>query len=589
MLLGGAAVDLMSKEAAVEAILSSATRPERPLGVASANLDHIFHFGRGGRWRGVLEEDRGTDWLTLLDGHPLVTQAARLTGRQWPRLAGSDLIEDLLTGAESEQVVVGFLGGTPATHGLLRERIERDWPRLVVGGYWAPERSELTDPTRSAALADAIRSKAVQLLFVGLGKPRQELWIAEHGRATGAGALLAFGASADFIAGTADRAPARLANGGVEWLWRLAHEPRRLARRYLVEGPGAYVTLRTTSSMPPDVRDPRRHCAREARDAAAPVADGSSARVTVLIVTYNSADRIVPLLEDLTHQVGGPPARVVVVDNCSSDETRRVVREAGTAELVEAETNLGYAGAINLGLRQVAQGEAVLVLNPDLRLAVDTLSSLWRRMTAEKAGAVVPAVLDERGQLYPSLRSEPTLLRDLGDALLGSRLSARPPWLTETDFNDESYQWAHTVDWATGAALLVSPDAVAAVGDWREDFFLYSEETDYLRRLREAGFTVWFEPQALVTHAGEASGTSPELDALRAVNRVRYAELHHGAAHARAARLIVILSALVRARRAEGHRRALYFLLRRDRWRNLPSAPAPGSSPVAAGPGAGAC
>jgi GT2 family glycosyltransferase len=193
-------------------------------------------------------------------------------------------------------------------------------------------------------------------------------------------------------------------------------------------------------------------------------------------------------------------------------------------------------------------------------------------MQAERAGVVVPAVLDEDGELYPSLRFEPTLLRDLGDALLGAHLSSRPPWWTETDFNVESYQWPHRVDWATGAALLVSPSAVRAVGEWREDFFLYSEETDFCRRVRDAGLSVWFEPGARVTHVGEASGSSPELDALRAVNRVRYAELHHGPRRAIAARLVVLLSALVRAHRAPGHRRALHFLLRRRKWGTLPQA-----------------
>ena len=583
VLLGGTAVDLMAKEAAVQAILSAATRSGRPLGVASANLDHVFHFGRGGRWNGVLEEGRGTDWLTLLDGHPLVSQATRLTGRPWPRLAGSDLIEDLLSRAEAEQVVVGFLGGTPETHGRLQKRIAQDWPRLVVGGYWAPDRAQLADPRQSRALADEVRDSRVQMLFVGLGKPRQEVWIGEYGRATGAGALLAFGASADFVAGTANRAPTMLANGGVEWLWRLAHEPRRLARRYLGEGPGAYLVLRTESSVPPEVVAADRAGPSDSRAGEAPAGDSSSGRVTALIVTFNSADRIGPLLEDLERQAAAPTLRVVVIDNCSTDATRKVVREAGTAELVEAGANLGYAGAINLGLRHVAPGEAVLVLNPDLRLPPNTLSSLWRRMQAERAGAVVPAVLDEAGDLYPSLRFEPTLLRDLGDALLGSRLSTRPPWLTETDFNTESYQWAHPLDWATGAALLVSAEVASAVGDWSEDFFLYSEETDFFRRVREAGSTVWFEPEARVTHVGEASGSSPELDALRAVNRVRYAELHHGRAHAFAARLVVILSALVRTRQTEGHRRALHYLLRRDRWSSLPSGPRTAQP----GPGAG--
>lgn len=582
VLLGGTAVDLLDKEAALEVIVSSARHCHRPLGVASANLDHIFHFGVGSRWKGVLEEGRGADWLTLLDGHPLVRQAARLTGRRWPRLAGSDLIDELLSRAEVEDLVVGFLGGRPESHERLRLRIARDWPRLVVGGYWAPDRAQLTDPWFSRGLTIEIRESRVQMLFVGLGKPRQEVWIAEHARATGAGVLLAFGAAADFVSGTAIRAPRVLADGGIEWLWRLAHEPRRLARRYLGEGPGAYLVLRTESSVLPNFREDRAGRSHES-DAETPAARSPSAGVTALVVTFNSADRIGPLLQDLEGQIGSPRLRIVVIDNCSTDSTRRIVRESGTAELIEAEANLGYAGAVNLGLSHVSAGEAVLVLNPDLRLPPRTLSSLWQRMLMERAGVVVPAVEDQRGVLCPSLRFEPTLLRDFFDALLGARLSSRPPWSTESDFSAESYQWAHTVDWATGAALLVSADVVSSVGPWSEDFFLYSEETDFLRRVREAGFKVWFEPEARVTHEGEASGASPELDALRAVNRVRYAELHHGQRYAFMARLVVILSALVRAHRAEGHRRALHYLLRRETWSELPSRPRPGVFQRAAG------
>ncbi len=579
--LGGAAVDLMTRRTAIKSIVGASARSSSPLGVASANLDHIFHFGDGGRWQGILDESRGVEWMTLLDGQPLVRASARLTGRRWPRLAGSDLIEELFTEAEAQGVVVGFLGGSVESHRMLRARIASDWPQLRVGGCWAPGRRELVDATSSEALAHEIRSCQVQMLFVGLGKPRQEVWIAEHGPATGAGTLLAFGASADFVAGIARRAPRAVSDVGAEWLWRLGHEPRRLARRYLVEGPGAYVSLRAGSSVEPGGNRLTAHAPEEPIDEDPRVGGPSSQpRLNVVIVTYNSADHVLPLLRDLAAQEGAPPLRTLVVDNCSTDETRDIVADSGLAELVSSASNLGYGGAINLALRLVPPDEPVLVLNPDLRLAPDTVAIMTRRMLRERAGVVVPTIVDERGVRYPSLRFEPTLLRDLGDALFGSALAARPPWATETDFDEESYDWAHTSDWATGAALLVSAEAVAAVGSWSEEFFLYSEETDFMRRVREAGFTVWFEPLARVVHEGGASGSSPDLDALRAVNRVRYAELHHGRLYSSAARAVVALSALVRVPRSEGHRRALQYLLRRGRWSELPSAGAASTDPM---------
>jgi exopolysaccharide biosynthesis WecB/TagA/CpsF family protein len=121
---------------------------------------------------------------------------------------------------------------------------------------WAPERAELTDPEGARALADAVRAAGVDLLVVGLGKPRQEHWIQHHAAASGARVLLAFGASADFLAGEVSRAPRWVQRGSAEWLYRLCKEPHRLGRRYLLQGPPAIWRLWTGSALGPvsDVR-----------------------------------------------------------------------------------------------------------------------------------------------------------------------------------------------------------------------------------------------------------------------------------------------------------------------------------------------
>ena len=106
---------------------------------------------------------------------------------------------------------------------------------------WSPDRNELD--TDSAAIAEAIRAAGTDILVVSLGKPRQEKWVTEFGRATRARLLLPFGASVDFLAGTRRRAPDWMQRFGLEWLYRLSREPRRLARRYLIQGPPALVHL----------------------------------------------------------------------------------------------------------------------------------------------------------------------------------------------------------------------------------------------------------------------------------------------------------------------------------------------------------
>ena len=252
--LGGVRVDLVDAATAIDRIASRARAGgERPLAVASINLDHIHHFGAGTALAGDFGLRGGpvatVDWYNLVDGAPLASHARRLTGRAWPRLAGSDLIGPVLDAAERDGASIGILGGTPSTHDAARTRFAGERPSLRVSGYWAPSRSVLADAAASCALAEEIRSAGTDILLVCLGKPRQELWIDHYGALTGANVLLAFGAVVDFLAGSVDRAPQVVVDRGMEWAWRLAMEPRRLARRYLVDGPPAYLALRRESRV----------------------------------------------------------------------------------------------------------------------------------------------------------------------------------------------------------------------------------------------------------------------------------------------------------------------------------------------------
>jgi len=575
--LGGTFVDLRTLDEAVDTIVTRARAAEPvPLGVISANLDHIHHFGHQGRWHGTLEQAAGgggIQWLSLLDGAPLVNQAKRLTGRSWQRLAGSDLIDPLLDAAEAQGVRVGFLGGSPETQELLLKSLAKTRPHLKVTGMWAPSREVITDPSASDALAGQIRAAGVDMLVIGLGKPRQELWIARHGQATGAGVLLAFGAVVDFLAGQIDRAPKWMSEAGFEWSYRLLREPRRLARRYLLDGPIAYVRLRRHSS------------AKTARaDVHEPPGKDRTHDVTAVIVTYNNRDSIGALLADLERESADLKIRIVVVDNDSRDGTFEVVAGYPNVVAVRGGGNLGYAGGINAARPHLGDTSAILVLNPDLRLDPGAVKALWRRLALPGVGISVPKILDEDGKTYLSLRFEPAVLRGLGEAVVGGRLAGRPDWLSEIDRSSESYRFPHAVDWATGACLMVRRDVAETVGDWDERFFLYSEETDYMRRVREAGWNVWFEPSAVVRHEGGGSGQSPQLVALLAVNRVRYAEVYHGRWYAAATRAVTLLGEVARAGLSEGHRTAARYLLSRSRWKTLPAATyttMPGNEPPA--------
>ncbi|MFJ5956270.1 WecB/TagA/CpsF family glycosyltransferase [Paenarthrobacter sp. NPDC092416] len=581
--LGGVPVKLMDFDGALTEILDRAASVEDslPLGVCSANLDHIRHFGVGSRWMGTMEYQASVDWLTLIDGAPLAAEARRLTARSWPRLAGSDLVEPLLNGAARRGLRVGFLGGSEQAQELIRKRFAVEHPELGIAGWWAPERSVLADEHASLDLAASIAESAPDILVVGMGKPRQELWISKYGHLTGAKVLLAFGAVVDFLAGHIRRAPSWISSHGMEWAWRLMLEPRRLARRYLVDGPEAYLRLRQASGPAPAVPNPSigraLHAAPDVPECAPSRAPGPfvpaalRADVAVVVVTYNNADDVGPLVAGLRAETADQSIKVVVADNSPDDATMAELAKHPDILAMRTGGNLGYAGGINAAIREAGPADTFLILNPDLRVERGAVASLRKRMTESGAGMVVPALLDDDGSVYPSLRREPSFLRALGDAALGSHLPGRPGWLSEMDCETESYQHAHRVDWATGAALLISAEAAEAVGDWDEQFFLYSEETDYCRRTRESGRDIWFEPTARMWHERGGSGSSPQLTALMSVNRVRYAAKHLGRGHAALFRGAVCAAEVARLHKP-GHREAALAVVNMRRWPTLPHA-----------------
>jgi exopolysaccharide biosynthesis WecB/TagA/CpsF family protein len=575
-------VKLLEFDGALQEIMDRATSVgSSPLGVCSANLDHILHFGAGSRWMGTMAEHTSVEWLTLLDGAPLVAQARRLTDQPWPRLAGSDLVEPLLDEAERRGLSVGFLGGTEQAQELIRSRFAVERPDLAVAGWWAPERSVISDEQASLELAAQIAATAPDILVVGMGKPRQELWVSKYGRLTGAKILLAFGAVVDFLAGRIRRAPSWISSHGFEWAWRLMLEPRRLARRYLVDGPEAYLKLRQVSAadVPPTAlpmnqrpEDPIVAPAEAGKQAPRPfLLAGAKADIAVIVVTYNNADDVGPLISSLRAETVDQTMKVVVADNSPDELTMTELAHHPDVMALRTGGNLGYAGGINAALRVAGPADAYLILNPDLRVGPGAVAALRRRMSLSHAGVVVPVLLENDGKVYPSLRREPSVMRALGDAALGSHLRRRPSWLSEMDFDVEGYQYAHRIEWATGAALLISEDAARAVGEWDEQFFLYSEETDYCHRIRQAGKSIWFEPTARMWHEGGGSGTSPQLTALMSVNRVRYASKHLGRSKAVLFRAAVFAAELARINKP-GHREAARALLRKRLWPTLPHA-----------------
>ena len=303
-------------------------------------------------------------------------------------------------------------------------------------------------------------------------------------------------------------------------------------------------------------------------------ADSSDAAVAAIVVTYNSSATLPRLLTSLDNSPISVHA--IVVDNGSADDT---VAEAGrfpAARVIATGANLGYSGGINVGRHYVAEGQAVAILNPDLELDESALGTMLAALDGDPTiGIVAPQLKNLDGTRFDSLRREPTVLSSLADALFGERWRNRPTALAETLRRDEDYVSLRDVAWAGGAALLISAQCNRVVGEWdAETYFLYSEETDYARRCRAAGYRIRYVPTAIAWHVGSGSGQSAELVALMSVNRVRYFERLHGPARTALFRATLALQHALRPRDPR-HRTALRYVLDRRSWNRLPRGDVP--------------
>ena len=166
------------------------------------------------------------------DGMPLVWELRRKGFREAQRVYGPTLMADLCALAEASDVPVVFFGSTPSTLDALRARLEERFPRLRVVDWVAPPALP-PNPPFDAEVVRRLNESGAALIFVGLGCPKQELWMANHAGDLKA-LLVGVGAAFDFLAGLKPMAPAWMQRIGLEWMFRLLCEPRRLWRRYLV-------------------------------------------------------------------------------------------------------------------------------------------------------------------------------------------------------------------------------------------------------------------------------------------------------------------------------------------------------------------
>ena len=223
-------IDNVSFKDAADRIVQMCRR-RVPSYVTTPNVDHFMRARRDVAFRDICENAD----LTLADGMP-VLWASRALGRPLKeKVSGSDLFVKLCDRATDEGLRVFLLGGSPGVAEQAKHVLQSRHPGLEIVGTYSPVISPEGENLDAGLPLAIIRDAQPHLLFVAFGCPKQEKWIARHYRMLGVPVSIGVGASFDFVAGTQRRAPEWMQRKGLEWLWRLMHEPRRLWKRYLIE------------------------------------------------------------------------------------------------------------------------------------------------------------------------------------------------------------------------------------------------------------------------------------------------------------------------------------------------------------------
>jgi N-acetylglucosaminyldiphosphoundecaprenol N-acetyl-beta-D-mannosaminyltransferase len=224
--IGDLWIDRLTFDEALDAIVELVDRGKGGR-VFTPNVDHLVLAEMNPTFKEAYDHAS----LSLVDGQPILW-ASRLMGLALPsKISGSDLIRPLATRAAGRGLRVYLLGGAPGVADKAAEILVRE-TGVTIAGTSSPMISK--DGDGSPSILDEVRAAKPHILLAALGSPKQEVWIHKSRAELGPIVAVGIGAGLDFITGAAKRAPTWISKAGAEWLFRLAWEPRRLWRRYLL-------------------------------------------------------------------------------------------------------------------------------------------------------------------------------------------------------------------------------------------------------------------------------------------------------------------------------------------------------------------
>ena len=238
ILVGGLQIDNVSMQEAVARVLNLAKSKGKHI-ATTPNLDFLYNASHNNHFKKVLNSSS----LSIPDGKPLILLSNVLGKPLKGKVSGADFFVEICKSSVEQGISIYLMGSAPGVAAKAKENLEKKISGLNIVGAVSPSYGFEKDDEECEELVRKINSVAPDILFVGVGSPKQELWIDKHLDQLDVKVAIGVGASFDFAAGHVKIPSPFIKRMGVAWLWRLASEPKRLWRRYLINDLPFFIKL----------------------------------------------------------------------------------------------------------------------------------------------------------------------------------------------------------------------------------------------------------------------------------------------------------------------------------------------------------
>ncbi len=271
--------------------------------------------------------------------------------------------------------------------------------------------------------------------------------------------------------------------------------------------------------------------------------------ISIIIISWNTRVILQDCLTSIYKHGGDINYEVIVVDNCSTDDSAEMVKkDFPQVNVIENSENLGFARANNIGIR-VSKGRYMCLINSDVTILDDCIGRLLLFMDERSAvGMAGPRILNPDRTVQHSCRHFPSIWNNLCQSLGLNHLFPKSAFFSYWIMDYWSYDSIKSVDALSGCFWIIRREALDDVGLLDEDFFIYGEDLDWCRRFHEAGWDIVFYPGAEAVHLGGASAANTPVRFYLEIQKadLHYWRKHHGKIGEVSYTVVILLREMVR-------------------------------------------